>query len=209
MFPGGWRRPVRRADKLSTFMCRLSWNLETSTFWNPQGLSRPVMGLLYLCLTLLWGRKCGLERKFCTGEFVTDSEEWTVLVTFTCSCAYTCSEVRLRAGIPPSPSPNKSDIEILVGFILPDVMVESVTNLFLGLTAPSFGYSRGRWMVNWKGSVRKRSGKLSDVRDTRRDPWILALCSPVFEPRTIRIRRSVWYPVSSLSWILILNIFGC
>jgi len=29
-------------------MCRLSWNLGTSTSWNPQGLSRPVMGLLYL-----------------------------------------------------------------------------------------------------------------------------------------------------------------
>jgi hypothetical protein len=29
-------------------MCRLSWNLGSSTSWNPQGLSRPVMGLLYL-----------------------------------------------------------------------------------------------------------------------------------------------------------------
>jgi hypothetical protein len=29
-------------------MCRLSWNLGASTCWNPQGLSRPVMGLLYL-----------------------------------------------------------------------------------------------------------------------------------------------------------------
>ena len=29
-------------------MCRLSWNLGTSTSWNPQGQSRPVMGLLYL-----------------------------------------------------------------------------------------------------------------------------------------------------------------
>ena len=29
-------------------MCRLSWNLGASTSWNPQGLSRPVMGLLYL-----------------------------------------------------------------------------------------------------------------------------------------------------------------
>jgi hypothetical protein len=38
----------RRADNLTTFMCRLSWNLGTSTSWNPQGLSRPVMGLLYL-----------------------------------------------------------------------------------------------------------------------------------------------------------------
>ena len=29
-------------------MCQLSWNLGASTSWNPQGLSRPVMGLLYL-----------------------------------------------------------------------------------------------------------------------------------------------------------------
>jgi hypothetical protein len=28
-------------------MCRLSWNLGASTSWNPQGLSRSVMGLLY------------------------------------------------------------------------------------------------------------------------------------------------------------------
>jgi len=31
-------------------MCRLSWNLGASTSWNPLGLSRPVMGLLYLYL---------------------------------------------------------------------------------------------------------------------------------------------------------------
>jgi len=29
-------------------MCRLSWNLGASTSWNPQGLSKPVMGLLCL-----------------------------------------------------------------------------------------------------------------------------------------------------------------
>ena len=29
-------------------MCRLSWNLGAWTSWNPQGLSRPVRGLLYL-----------------------------------------------------------------------------------------------------------------------------------------------------------------
>jgi hypothetical protein len=29
-------------------MCRLSWNLGAWTSWNPQGLSSPVMGLLYL-----------------------------------------------------------------------------------------------------------------------------------------------------------------
>jgi hypothetical protein len=37
---------VRRADNLTTFMCRLSRNLGASTSWNPKGLSRPVMGLL-------------------------------------------------------------------------------------------------------------------------------------------------------------------
>ena len=44
----GQRRPVRRADNLTTFMCRLSWNLGTSTSWNPQGLFRPLLGLVYL-----------------------------------------------------------------------------------------------------------------------------------------------------------------
>jgi hypothetical protein len=47
----GQRWPVRRADNHTTFMCRMSSNLGASTTWNPQGLSRPVMGLLYLYLT--------------------------------------------------------------------------------------------------------------------------------------------------------------
>ena len=45
---GGLRRPVRRADTFSAFMCWLSWNQEASISWNPQGLARPVMGLHYL-----------------------------------------------------------------------------------------------------------------------------------------------------------------
>ena len=47
-------RPVRRTDNLTTFMCRLSWNLGASNSWNPQGLSRPVMGLLYLYIYRPW-----------------------------------------------------------------------------------------------------------------------------------------------------------
>ena len=47
-FLGGKGGPVRRADNLTTFIGRLSWNLGASVSWNPQGLSRPVMGLLYL-----------------------------------------------------------------------------------------------------------------------------------------------------------------
>jgi hypothetical protein len=37
-------------DNLNTFMCRWTWNVGTPTSWNPQGLSRPLMGLLYLTL---------------------------------------------------------------------------------------------------------------------------------------------------------------
>ena len=48
IFPGGWRRPVRRADNRTTFMCRLSWNLGAWTSWKPQGLSRPVLYLFIL-----------------------------------------------------------------------------------------------------------------------------------------------------------------
>ena len=37
-----------RCLRLTTFMCRLSGNLGASTSWNPQGLSRRVMGLLFI-----------------------------------------------------------------------------------------------------------------------------------------------------------------
>jgi len=48
---GGQRRPVRKADKLTTFMCRLSWTVRASTFWKPQGMSRPVIGIVW-CVIL-------------------------------------------------------------------------------------------------------------------------------------------------------------
>jgi hypothetical protein len=47
LWPWGVSRPVVRADKLIVFICRLSRNLGASTYWNPQGLSRTVHGLLY------------------------------------------------------------------------------------------------------------------------------------------------------------------
>jgi hypothetical protein len=46
------------AENLTTLMCQLSRNLGASTSWNPLGLSRPVMGLLYLN----WHMKCILKR---------------------------------------------------------------------------------------------------------------------------------------------------
>jgi hypothetical protein len=39
---------VRRADNLTTFLCRFSRNYGASTSWNPEGLSRHVAGKLYL-----------------------------------------------------------------------------------------------------------------------------------------------------------------
>jgi hypothetical protein len=44
----GWRRTVLKAGNLTTFMCRLSWILGTSTSWNPLGMFWPLMGLLQL-----------------------------------------------------------------------------------------------------------------------------------------------------------------
>ena len=67
---------MRRADNLTTFMCRLSWNLGASTSWNPQGLSRPVMGLLYLLTWPLW--TIFLQSWF---EILPDEEELRVFVT--------------------------------------------------------------------------------------------------------------------------------
>jgi len=39
-------------------MCRLFWNLRASNSWNPQGLSRPVMRLLYFYSLLFKIIKC-------------------------------------------------------------------------------------------------------------------------------------------------------
>ena len=50
----GLRQLVWGADNHTTFMCWLSWNLGASTSWNPQGQSRPVQGLLYLCTLDFW-----------------------------------------------------------------------------------------------------------------------------------------------------------
>jgi len=66
---------VRRADNLTTFMCRLSWNLGASSSWNPLGLSRPVMGLLYLYLLLgcdeNYYRLINLRKEMVMGYFET------------------------------------------------------------------------------------------------------------------------------------------
>ena len=57
-------------------MCWLSWNLGASTSWYPQGLSRPVMGLLYLYSTaaeLCWGVQYNEESVLKTCTFFLES----------------------------------------------------------------------------------------------------------------------------------------
>jgi hypothetical protein len=47
----GWS--LRKADNLTTFIDLPSWNLGVSNSWKPQGLSRPVMRLIYLLIELI------------------------------------------------------------------------------------------------------------------------------------------------------------
>ena len=64
---------MRTVDNLTIFICRLSWNLGGSTCWNHQGLSRPVMELLYLTdLTKLF--ELNFSWPFCQTRF--DSGIW-------------------------------------------------------------------------------------------------------------------------------------
>jgi hypothetical protein len=52
-------------------MCRLSWNLGASTSWNPQGLSRSVMGLLYKVSEQAVGPSVypGTKRSVCEADY--------------------------------------------------------------------------------------------------------------------------------------------
>ena len=73
----GVKRPVHTADSLTTFVCRLSWNLGASSYRNPQVLSRPVMGLLYHLSAGLLAQKLSIvlekvfsELPFCTRQYL-------------------------------------------------------------------------------------------------------------------------------------------
>ena len=92
---------MHRADNLTTFMCRLSWNLEATTSWNPHGLSRPVMGWLYLWSTFLppslwyscwaqpdWWCCSNHLHKSCIGLNISISEAKGVLILVLCWCAF-------------------------------------------------------------------------------------------------------------------------
>jgi hypothetical protein len=89
IFPEGLGRPVRRADNLTTFMCRLSWNLGSWTSWNPHGLSILVKGTaLFLPLPHKWN-----HQTVCQIFYLQYScfEYWFYLLHFTdITCPCTC-----------------------------------------------------------------------------------------------------------------------
>jgi len=64
-------------------MCRLSWNLGASTSWNPQGLTRPVMGLLYRLPT--YGNDITFYTTVGNGSFTE--------VIFHCTMSIVCASV--------------------------------------------------------------------------------------------------------------------
>jgi hypothetical protein len=78
-----WRvkAAVRKANNLTTFMCRLSWNLGASISWNPQRLSRPVMGLLYLFYCYIYSNNSWIMDQIKThSEFGTASMKGDFMV---------------------------------------------------------------------------------------------------------------------------------
>jgi len=89
---------VRRAGNLTTFICQLSWNLEASTSWNPQGLSRPVMGLLFVYIHICCTHNVTTARytvSVCITVLVQSAWWWwmgeveTSCQTMCCVCLYT------------------------------------------------------------------------------------------------------------------------
>jgi len=68
-------------------MGQLSWNVGASSFWNPQGLSRRVMGLLYLLLSI-----SDLQR---TGKNLKTTSRTHHLCTFMHICEHLCTFVHI------------------------------------------------------------------------------------------------------------------
>jgi hypothetical protein len=84
---------VRRADNLTTFMCWLFWNLEPSNSWNPQGLSRPVMGLLCLYFTCACNRPSRFSVSY---DHLSSLQQWISLFRKESGCftlASLCTEL--------------------------------------------------------------------------------------------------------------------
>ena len=83
---------MREADKLATFMCRMSWKCGSLSLLEPSGPHRPVTGLLYLYLLLteLIFTFCLILRRI--KNYLLHDINWLVLKTrmsvFTVRCSW-------------------------------------------------------------------------------------------------------------------------
>jgi len=122
---GGERQPVRRADNLNNFMCRLSWNLGASNSWNPQGLSRTGTGFLWLICTvssglLLW------QQKYVKLALLLAYQAMSVLISYARLCSH---EKHLFTSSCPSVRPCVLIIAALIGRITLRLIPESVMKI--------------------------------------------------------------------------------
>ena len=89
-----------RADNLTTFMRRFSWNLGASTFWNPQGLSRSVMGLFYLYTPFWVPQPTITDIKHSFHFFCLQTPvQW-----YTCICSHICAMLTITTQWRKSPA---------------------------------------------------------------------------------------------------------
>jgi hypothetical protein len=82
-------------------MCQLSWNLGVSNSWNPQGLSRPVIGLLYLTCDSTNNVSDFYSRGTRFESLPAHRLPWLVFVSFLCSTEHV---PECYVGIRPLPS---------------------------------------------------------------------------------------------------------
>ena len=81
----GWKRLMYTADNLTTFMCRLSWNLVVSTSWKSQGLLYLYLYLLQSCYRKLW--RCACWKHYTGGvKCVASSFSWPWFLPFCSKC---------------------------------------------------------------------------------------------------------------------------
>jgi hypothetical protein len=85
-------------------MCRLFWNLGASTSWNPHGLSRPVMGLLYLLTFYLFRSRNHISAEISVGFLIFISKglfvwDWTDSGVCVCVCVYLAKNRRLHQSV--------------------------------------------------------------------------------------------------------------
>ena len=109
-------------------MCRLSWNLGASNSWNPQGLSSPVMELLYFYLYVTIGMRIRwLVRTVESNVYFRDYNVVGV-AWWTCSCYCTCIYIGKINTL-------KNNVTSVIKYLEPNILDEQYQYTILSLMA--------------------------------------------------------------------------